>query len=129
VPFKVLLIDDSRTMRQVLKVYLMGRKYDFVEADGATRALDVLRTTEIDLVIADVNMPKIDGIEFVKLVRASDLPRVATVPLILVTGDKSKEMQARMSDAKADAFLTKPLDADRLVQLVEEFLAKRSPPP
>jgi two-component system chemotaxis response regulator CheY len=129
VPFKVLLIDDSRTMRQVLKVYLMGRKYDFVEADGATRALDVLRTREIDLVIADVNMPKIDGIEFVKLVRASDLPRVATVPLILVTGDKSKEMQSRMSDAKADAFLTKPLDADRLVQLVEEFLARRSPPP
>jgi two-component system chemotaxis response regulator CheY len=126
VPFQVLLIDDSRTMRQVLKVYLMGGKYEFIEAESATRALDLLRVMRIDLVIADVNMPRVDGIAFVEAARASDLPQVAKVPIILVTGDKSKEMQARIMEAKADGSLTKPLDSDRLVQIVEGLLASRA---
>jgi two-component system chemotaxis response regulator CheY len=127
VPFQVLLIDDSRTMRQVLKVYLMGGKYEFIEADSATRALDLLRVMRIDLVIADVNMPRVDGIAFVEAVRASELPQVAEVPIILVTGDKSKEMHARILDAKANDSLTKPIDADRLLQIVERLLEGRAP--
>jgi two-component system chemotaxis response regulator CheY len=127
VPFKVLLIDDSRTMREVLKVYLMGGKYEFVEADGAQRGLDLLRLLQIDLVISDVKMPRVDGIAFVQMVRASDRPHVATVPIILVTSDRSKEMQARLAEADADAFLIKPLDADRLCRVVAELIARATP--
>jgi two-component system chemotaxis response regulator CheY len=126
-PFQVLLIDDSRTMREVLKVYLMGGKYQFIEADSATRALDLLRVMRIDLVIADVNMPRVDGIAFVEAVRASELPHVAEVPIILVTGDKSKEMHARILEAKADDSLTKPIDEGRLNQIVERLLQGKAP--
>ncbi len=126
-PFKVLLIDDSRTMREVLKVYLMGGTYEFVEAEGAQRGLDLLRLLPIDLVICDIKMPRVDGIAFVQMVRASDRPQVATVPIVLVTSDRSKEMQARVAEADADAFLMKPLDADRLCRLVAELIARATP--
>jgi two-component system chemotaxis response regulator CheY len=126
VPHQVLLIDDSLTMRQVLKVYLMGGKYEFIEADNAMRALDLLRVMRIDLVIADVNMPRVDGIEFVERVRASERPHVASVPIILVTGDRSKEMLARIANAKANAYLTKPLEAERLLELMEGLLTRPS---
>ena len=125
-PHQVLLIDDSLTMRQVLKVYLMGGKYEFIEADNEMRALDLLRVMRIDLVIADVNMPRVDGIEFVERVRASERPHVASVPIILVTGDRSKEMLARIANAKANAYLTKPLEAERLLELMEGLLTRPS---
>jgi two-component system chemotaxis response regulator CheY len=126
-PFKVLLIDDSRTMREVLKVYLMGGKYDFIEAENATRALDLLRLMRIDLVIADINMPKMDGIRFVQTLRHSDLPQLRTIPVILVTSDKSDETRDRARGSDANAFLPKPLDAHALVDVVERLIRDRAP--
>ncbi len=125
VPYKVLIIDDSRTMREVLKVYLMGGKYEFIEAESATRALDVLKLVPVDLIIADINLPRMDGITFLHHVKESNLPRLRSVPVILVTGDKSEELQDRLRGAHADAFLQKPLDAERLVEVVERLLHEK----
>ena len=119
----VLLIDDSRTMREVLKVYLMGGKYEFVEAESAARALDLLRTEPVEVVIADVNMPKMDGIQLLHALRRHEDPHVRGIPVILITGDKSEDVHARLKDAHADAFLQKPLRAESLVALVEQLLA------
>ncbi len=124
-PYKVLIIDDSRTMREVLKVYLMGGKYEFIEAESATRALDVLKLVPVDLIIADINLPRMDGITFLHHVKESNLPRLRSVPVILVTGDKSEELQDRLRGAHADAFLQKPLDAERLVEVVERLLHEK----
>jgi CheY-like chemotaxis protein len=124
--FKVLLIDDSRTMREVLKVYLMGGEYTFAEAESAELALVLLRTTEVDLIVADINMPGMNGIEFVHALRSDALPRVREVPVILVTGDKSEETVSRVRDAHPDAFLRKPLDAEKLLRTVELLLRVRT---
>ena len=122
---KILLVDDSRTMREVLKVYLMGGAYDFVEADNAARALDLLRLIPVDVVIADVNMPKMDGFEFVRNVRASELPNVRHMPIILLTGDKTQGLRGKSVAAQADAFLLKPVESDRLVEIVTQLLSEK----
>jgi two-component system chemotaxis response regulator CheY len=124
-PYRVLLIDDSRTMREVLKVYLMGGQYEFVEAESALRALEILRVEQVDLIIADVKMPGMDGIEFLRTVRSNQKAGTRPPPTILITGDKSFDILSRAEEARPDALLHKPLSSDRLVQLVEELLRDR----
>jgi two-component system chemotaxis response regulator CheY len=124
---KILLVDDSRTMLAVFRVYLMGGAYEFIDAESASRALDILRLVTVDLIIADVNMPHMDGIAFVRRVRGSDRPHVRAVPIILVTSDKSEDLPARSADAHADAFLTKPVEADALARLVGRLLQGKPP--
>jgi two-component system, chemotaxis family, chemotaxis protein CheY len=118
----ILLVDDSRTMREVLKVYLMGRDFEFIDADGGERALSLLRLVPVSLVIVDLKMPKMDGLTFLRHLRSTDLPAIRTVPVVLVTADKSGEWQSLAKTAGADAFLQKPLDSARAVEVVNRLL-------
>ena len=120
---RVLVVADSATMRSVFRVYLMARGFEFVMAEDGKRALEALRTTAIDLVIADVNMPKLDGLSFVRQVRGGAVPGKEKVPVILASSDHSRGPQARR--AGADAFLGKPLDGgDELIAIVEQILPR-----
>jgi two-component system, chemotaxis family, chemotaxis protein CheY len=124
---KILLVDDSRTMRAVLRVYLMGATYDFIDAESAPRALDILRLVPVSLIIVDVNMPEMDGISFVRRVRRSERKHVRDVPIILITSDKAEDLPARSADARADAFLTKPVEGQVIAKLVRELLVDKPP--
>jgi DNA-binding response OmpR family regulator len=70
-------------------------------------------------------MPKVDGIELVRLIRADEEPSISRVPVILVTGDRSEDMVVRSSDANADAFLYKPVEPEILVETVERLLREK----
>jgi two-component system chemotaxis response regulator CheY len=121
----ILLLDDSRTMRDVLKVYLMGRDFEFLEAERAERALSLMRLVPVNLVFADLKMPVMDGLAFLQHLRGSDLPALRQVPVIMVTGDKNEEWQQRALSAGATAFLQKPLDSERVGDLVDRFLPRK----
>ena len=121
----ILLLDDSKTMREVLKVYLMGRDFEFLEAERAERALALMRLVPVSLVFADVKMPVMDGLAFLHHLRGSDLPALRQVPVIMVTGDKNEEWQARALSAGATAFLQKPLDSDRVGEVVDRLLPRK----
>jgi two-component system chemotaxis response regulator CheY len=122
----ILLVDDSRTMRELLKVYLMGRTFEFIEAEGAERALHLLGLLPISLVIVDLRMPHMDGVAFLRRLRGSELklPMPRRIPVIMVTGDKNTDVQARAKAAGADAFLQKPLDATRVTEVVDRLLPR-----
>ncbi len=117
----ILLVDDSRTMREVLKVYLMGRKFDFIEADSGQRALHLLRLVPVKLVIVDLKMPKMDGLSFLRALRSSEMPQVRGLPVILVTGDKSEDVEQQALQAGANAFLQKPLNSERVLEVVDRI--------
>ncbi len=121
----ILLLDDSRTMREVLKVYLMGREFEFLEAERAERALALMRLVPVSLVLADLKMPVMDGLAFLQHLRGSDLPTLRQVPVIMVTGDKNEEWQARALSAGATAFLQKPLDSARVSDVVDRLLPRK----
>ncbi|MFP2910906.1 response regulator [Pyxidicoccus sp. 3LFB2] len=120
----VLLVDDSPTVRNIVKIYLMNLKVSTVEADDATRALQILRLVPVSLVIADINMPGMDGITFVREVRASAMPQVRSVPILLLTAEKNADLRQKGTEAGANAFIQKPVSHHELTETVRQFLAK-----
>ncbi|MBZ4421078.1 response regulator [Myxococcus sp. RHSTA-1-4] len=120
----VLLVDDSPTVRNIVKIYLMNLKVSTVEADDATRALQILRLVPVSLVIADINMPGMDGITFVKEVRASQMPQVRSVPILLLTAEKNTDLRQKGTEAGANAFIQKPVSHHELTETVRQFLSK-----
>ncbi|QSQ23475.1 response regulator [Pyxidicoccus parkwayensis] len=120
----VLLVDDSPTVRNIVKIYLMNLKVSTVEADDATRALQILRLVPVSLVIADINMPGMDGITFVKEVRASQMPQVRSVPILLLTAEKNADLRQKGTEAGANAFIQKPVSHHELTETVRQFLSK-----
>lgn len=119
----VLLVDDSPTVRSVVQVHLTGRNFSYVEADSGERALRLLRLMPIQLVIADIDMPGMDGITFVRQVRADHNDRLRLVPIVLLTANLDAKMRATGLEAGASAFLNKPVSSAKLRECVDELLA------
>lgn len=119
---RVLLVDDSRTMRQVLRVYLMGGRYELAEADCGRAALELVMSGNVDLVVADVRMADMDGIELTRAVRASEATLGRRVPIVLITGERSETLRGRGLEAGADDLLFKPLSSEILVEVVTRLL-------
>jgi CheY-like chemotaxis protein len=118
----VLLVDDSDTIRHIIKVYLMKLKLDFFDADRADRGLTLLGASPVDLVIADFNMPGMNGLEFVRQVRADGRPGVNRVPIVLLTGGKAPDLDLRARDAGVSEFVRKPISSAALTAVVRRHL-------
>ena len=121
----ILVVDDSPTARNVLKTHLAGIQLACVEAEDAARALQLLHQQPITLVIADINMPGMDGIAFVQELRAQALPHLRDLPVILITGEKGSELRERGLAAGANAFLQKPVTPENLRDTVRAWLPNR----
>jgi two-component system, chemotaxis family, chemotaxis protein CheY len=121
----ILLVDDSKTLREVFKVYLMGKGWEIVEASAAKRAMQLLQLLPVDVLVVDMNLPDTNGLDFTRSVRAHADPRVRAIPIIVITGDKSADARLRSEEAGADAFLQKPLDSERVTAAVDSLLAAR----
>lgn len=120
----VLLLEDSSTIRHILKVYLMKLKLDFLEADRGEQGLRLLGMHPVSLVIADFNMPGgMDGLEFVRQARASERPEVQRMPIVLLSGGKAPDLEARALQAGASEFVRKPISIDALAAVVRRHLA------
>jgi two-component system, chemotaxis family, chemotaxis protein CheY len=122
----ILLVDDSQTIRTIIKVYLMAHAFEFVEAENGDRALQLSRLVPVELVIADINMPGMDGITFVQHLRADERSKARNVPVILLTGEKSPDLEVRGMKAGANAFIYKPVTSAKLTELVNQMLPRSS---
>jgi two-component system chemotaxis response regulator CheY len=126
---KILVVDDSPAIRSFIKVFLDSGPYEFVEADNGERAYKLIRVVSIDLVIADINMPVLDGLKFVLKLRACHEQRLRRMPVILLTGDTSAETAARATAVGANFFLRKPVAGDKLRSVVGQALRGHSTAP
>ena len=122
-PRRVLLVDDSPTVRNILKVYFMGIDATFEEAADGERALQLARLLSFDLVIADFRMPNMDGLQFTAALRADERERVRRLPVILLTAERSPELRLRSLAAGASEYLQKPVSADELLAAVRRVLS------
>lgn len=114
----ILTVDDSKTMRDMLKATLAGAGYGVVQAENGQEGLDKLGATAADLIITDVNMPVMDGLTFVERCRAKS-GTVAT-PILILTTESSEDMKARGRAAGATGWIVKPFDPDSLLRVVEK---------
>mgnify|MGYP000889226309 CR=1 FL=1 len=119
----VLVVDDSSVTRKILRRTLGQTGLDLgnvLEAEDGACALDVLAKDPIDVVIADVNMPNVDGIELVTRMRAS--PTLKAIPVVVVTSNRSAQVTERLEQLGITAFLTKPFRPELFASAIRDLL-------
>ena len=122
-PLTILVADDSRTVRTMVRGALEADNYYLVEVPDGRAALDAASSMEADLVITDVNMPEMDGLTLVKELRAR--PAYRFTPILVLTTESGDDMKQRGREAGATGWLVKPFDAARLRQTVSQVLARK----
>lgn len=117
----VLVVDDSATTRSLVASYLAEREdLEVVEAGSGFEALKVLPARRVDLIVTDINMPDINGLELISFVRANPLYR--EIPVIVITTENRAEDRKRGLDLGARAYLVKPFGAADLRRAVGSVL-------
>jgi two-component system chemotaxis response regulator CheY len=110
----VLAVDDSRTIRDMLKMTLSGAGFTIHLAVDGQHGLEVLETVEPDAIISDINMPRLDGFGFIEAVRGIDRHRAT--PILVLTTESAPELKARARAAGATGWIVKPFDPEKLVR-------------
>lgn len=127
----VLVVDDSGPARLLIRQALegwarrTGRRVEVVEAENGFEALRELPRSAFDLVLTDVNMPTLSGLELIRMIRAR--PEQRTLPVVAISTERDAEDAARARKAGADGYLGKPFDAESFDRLLEDVLAPRPP--
>jgi two-component system chemotaxis response regulator CheY len=116
----VMTVDDSASLRQMIGLVLRGGGYQVVEAVDGVDALAKLNGVPPDLVLTDVNMPNMDGLELTRQLRA--LPEYKFVPIVLLTTESNADKKAQGKAAGATAWIVKPFDPDQLLAVVKKVL-------
>lgn len=117
----LLIVDDSRMVRKIISVSLKGEKQIALhEASSGLDALDKLMETPIDLIFTDINMPNMDGLEFIKRCKEDEL--FQEIPIIVITTEDGVEDRQRAMDLGATGFVSKPLDKESILDITYSML-------
>ena len=117
----VLTIDDSRTMRDMLQLALVEAGYRVIQAVDGIDGLETLAAEGADVVITDINMPRLDGFGFIEGMRADPNHRATPVLVLTTESDAAKKQRAR--DAGATGWIVKPFDPVKLIEAVRRVAA------
>lgn len=119
--FKALVVEDSPTMRQLI-VFALRRLQSLkvTEADDGVDALKKFQTEKFDILITDINMPIMDGLKLVSLVRKDANHK--DIPIIIITTEGAQEDRQRALALGANAYITKPIQAPQVINTVKELL-------
>jgi two-component system chemotaxis response regulator CheY len=115
---RVLTIDDSKTMRDMLMLTLSDAGYDVIQAIDGQDGIDVLGDDKVDVVITDINMPKMDGYEVIRNLRSN--PTHKSTPILVLTTESDTEKKNLARDAGATGWMVKPFDPDQLVATIRK---------
>ena len=118
----VMLVDDARTILMTVGMMLSRHGFTVVTAGDGREALELLATTTPDLVITDLNMPRMDGVTLTREIRR--MPRFATTPILLLTTENRQERRDEAKVAGATGWLHKPLTTESLLAVVDRVLPR-----
>lgn len=116
----IITVDDASTIRKMVSFTLQPTGHRIIEAADGAEALNLVRTEKVDLILSDINMPNMNGIEFTKQVRT--LPQYNTTPIILLTTESEAQKKAEGKAAGASGWIVKPFKQDQLLALVNKVL-------
>ncbi len=117
---RVLTVDDSKTMLAMLHHTLSNAGFEVLQAEDGQQGLDVLNQEEVDIVITDINMPVMDGIEFIKNVRSSG--KFQSLPILILTTESSREKRDQGRAAGGTGWIVKPFDPDKLISVINRVV-------
>ncbi len=117
---KILVVDDSATVRKLIINILKGADYETVEAVDGVDALEKLAQEDIDLIIADLNMPRMNGLELIRTIRKD--PVYSDIPIVMLTTEGSEEDKKRGFEAGANVYLVKPAPPSLILYKIGSLL-------
>ncbi len=119
---KVLIVEDSTSTRSMMRSIVedLGEEYYVYEAGNGFEALKLLPTDNFDLIITDINMPDINGLELINFVKTT--PKYKHIPLIIVSTEKTEDDIKRGLALGAEAYITKPFEPDRFQETIQKVL-------
>ncbi len=116
----ILYVEDNPDNRLLVRRILMVEGFNIVEAESATRALEVIRDLHPDLILMDINMPDMDG--YTLTAQLKKMPHLKGVPIIALTANVMRGDKERTLDAGCDGYIQKPIDVDALPREINEYL-------
>ena len=117
---KILVVEDNNRNRRLLKILLESRGYEVIEVVTGEEAMRYLSDSKPDLILMDIQLPNVDGLELTKNIKSS--PETADIPIVAVTAYAMKGDKERILEAGCDGYISKPIDTRRLALLVAEIL-------
>lgn len=124
-PMRILLAEDNPINRRLMAGLLTREGHDVVAVENGRKALSAIATQRFDLVLMDMQMPELDGLEATRAIRALD-PPAANVPILAISADSAPERRRIYFDAGIDSFLPKPIVSGQLLEMIGTM--RRAPP-
>jgi CheY-like chemotaxis protein len=128
-PLRILMAEDNRINQRVGQMRLEKQGHTVVMAANGREALEALEASRFDLVLMDVQMPEMDGLEATTLLRRREEGSGRRIPIIALTASAMKGDRERCLEAGMDGYVSKPLQPDELLQVMREVLSAAEPPP
>lgn len=117
----IMTVDDAASVRQMVSFTLQEAGYEVVEAVDGQDALEKMKSSNIDMLITDMNMPNMGGIELIKRVR--NIPQIKFIPIIMLTTESQAAKKQEGKKAGATGWIVKPFRPEQLVAVVKKVLA------
>ena len=118
---KILVVDDSPTIRKFISIALKIKGYEIISASDGMEALELLPNDKIDLVITDLNMPNIDGFNLIERIRSNE--NFLNTPIIVMSNLSDSEDIERAMQLGANSYIIKPFDQNNIIKEVAKYLA------
>jgi two-component system, chemotaxis family, chemotaxis protein CheY len=115
-----LIVDDSASMRQLVSFTIKDAGYDVLAAENGKDALGKLSGTKVDMVITDLNMPEMDGIQLIKQLRS--MPAYKFAPIVMLTTESQESKKQEGKQAGASGWIVKPFSPEQLLDVVKKFV-------
>ena len=118
---KVLIVDDEQGIREVIKEYCLLENYDVIEAENGIQAIESVKNNDIDIIVLDIMMPKLDGYSALK-----EIKQIKNVPVILLSARKEEFDKLMGFNLGTDDYLTKPFSPRELIARIKAILKRTS---
>jgi two-component system chemotaxis response regulator CheY len=116
----VLVVDDAMTVRNLAKFALNKGGYTILEAEDGLVGLKTLETNKVDLIISDLNMPNMNGLEMAKAIKSN--PELASIPIFMLTTEASQQVAMQGKEIGIMAWIVKPFVPDKLLAAVQKVI-------
>ncbi len=120
---KIMVVDDEADIRNIIKMHLEGKGYNFLEAEDGEQAIKLLKTGDnlvnCGLILLDIRMPKVNGIECIEYFR----DQAPGIPIVVITGYPETEMSVDLMKKGVKDYLVKPIEGEKLLEIVNKHVS------
>lgn len=122
---KIIIVDDSDFIRRIVKMTLEKEGFEIMEeSNGADGLITIKKNAPLDLIISDINMPEINGLDMVKQIKQDEA--LKSIPVILLTNESEEQFMDKKNEMKVEKWLAKPFQPNELTKIINEILIKKT---